>query len=347
LSRKGKNIIIAPLDWGLGHTSRCIPIIDNLLKKGHSVTAAVNDQQKSILQELFPTITYAHLEGYNIEYPVNGSMTWNMAKQSTKIFTAIKNENHWLKNYISDHPQDVVISDNRFGFYHPRVESIYITHQINIQGPSLIKPILYSIHKNYIDNFHHCVIPDTEDNILAGQLSKTPIDRFKFIGPISRFNTAATNDNIQYKYLGILSGPEPQRSVFCKILEEAFLESNEPCAIIGGKPLEKNHFTKDNLTYYPHLKTDEFYEVVCQSKGVISRSGYSTIMDFSILQKPIYFVPTPGQTEQEYLAEFHHENSGIGFCSQKNFSLNAVTFDNKLPFSTKVHEKIHNLLDII
>jgi len=347
LSRTGKNIIIAPLDWGLGHTSRCIPIIYNLLDKGHKVTAAVNDQQKSILKEHFPTITYAFLDGYNIEYPVNGSMTWNMAKQSSKIFTAIKNENHWLKNYIGEHPQDIVISDNRFGFYHPRVESIYITHQINIQGPSLIKPLLYSIHKNYIDNFHHCVIPDTEDNILAGQLSKTSIDRFKFIGPISRFNKAATNNDIHYKYLGILSGPEPQRSVFCKTLEEEFLASGEQCAIIGGRPLDNNHFKKDNLTYFPHLKTEEFYDIVSKSAGIISRSGYSTIMDFSILQKPIYFVPTPGQTEQEYLAEFHHENSGIGFCKQKDFNLNLVKLENSLPETTKVNESIVSLLDII
>jgi hypothetical protein len=318
-----------------------------LLKKGHTVTAAVNDQQKSILKEFFPTIIYAHLDGYNIEYPTNGSMTWNMAKQSSKIFTAIKNENHWLNNYVSEHPQDIVISDNRFGFYHPRIESIYITHQINIQGPSLIKPILYTIHKTYIDNFHHCVIPDTEDNLLAGQLSKTPISRFRFIGPISRFNEPATNDNIEYEYLGILSGPEPQRSVFCKILEEEFLASGKKCAIIGGKPLEKNHFTKENLTYFPHLKTEDFFDVVCKSKGVISRSGYSTIMDFSILQKPIYFVPTPGQTEQEYLATYHEENSGIGNCKQKDFKLSAVHFNNKLPKTIKDHDNINSLLDII
>ena len=347
MSKVRKNIIIAPLDWGLGHTSRCIPIITLLLKKGHNVTAAVNEQQKSILKEFFPTITYANLDGYNIEYPVNGSMTWNMAKQTSKIFTAIKNENHWLSNYVNDFPQDIVISDNRFGFYHPRIESIYITHQINIQGPSLIKPLLYTIHKNYIDNFHHCVIPDTEDNLLAGQLSKTPLDRFKFIGPISRFNSPAIDQPIEFEYLGILSGPEPQRSVFCKILEEAFLASDKKCAIIGGKPLDKNHFIKDNLTYFPHLKSEDFYEVVCKSKGVISRSGYSTIMDFSILQKPIYFVPTPGQTEQEYLAQFHQETSGIGFCKQKDFLLSEVNFKNKLPKTEKINESINFLLDII
>ncbi len=344
---KTKNIIISPLDWGLGHTTRCIPLISCLVERGHRVTAAVNKQQKAVLEVYFPDIVYADLPGYNIEYPISGSMAWNIAKQSGKILSAIKAENLWLSEYVSEHPQDIVVSDNRFGFYHPRIESIYITHQINIQGPSILKSLLYSIHKNYIDNFHHCMIPDTEDNILAGELSKTPIERFKFIGPISRFDKMANNDEDEFEYLGVLSGPEPQRSVFCKLLEEAFYNSGKKCAIIGGKPLDSNHYVKDNLTYFPHLDKEEFYNVVSKSKGVVSRSGYSTIMDFSILQKPIFFVPTPGQTEQEYLAEFHHKNSGIGYCKQENFTLDKVFFNNCLPKVKDAHISLGYFLELI
>lgn len=329
-----RRILISPLDWGLGHTTRILPIIGILLNKGHRVTVACNERQEALIKKDYPRIKFVRLEGYDVEYSLNSSMAWNMIKQSPKITRNIKRENKWLQEFIDENPQDFIISDNRFGFYHPRVENVYITHQINIQGPAIIKPILFGLHKSYIDNFHHCWIPDTSDSLLAGNLSKTNIERFKYIGPISRFKEAAKNENIKYKFLGIASGPEPQKSAFTKLLEEKFLETNEPCAIIGGEPLHKDSNQKRNVTYFPHLATADFYDVVSQSEVIISRSGYSTIMDFSILQKPIFFVPTPGQTEQEYLAKFHYENSGIGYCKQTEFNLQMVNAANKLPQAT-------------
>lgn len=329
-----RRILISPLDWGLGHTTRIMPIIQILQDKGHIVTVACNKRQKAVIIKEFPYLNFVELEGYDVSYSMNTSMAWNMIRQSPKIVNHIKRENKWLEDYVDENPQDFIISDNRFGFYHPRVENVYITHQINIQGPAIIKPILFGLHKSYIDNFHHCWIPDTSDSLLAGNLSKTNIDRFKYIGPISRFKKAAENKSIKFKFLGIVSGPEPQRSVFCKILEEKFLEINEPCAIIGGEPLDEGTNQNKNVTYFPHLATSDFYNVVSESEVVISRSGYSTIMDFSILQKPIFFVPTPGQTEQEYLAEFHYKNSGIGYSKQKDFELIQTKMANLLPQAT-------------
>lgn len=326
-----KRILISPLDWGLGHTTRILPIIEILLNKGHKVTVACNERQKVLIKKDYPRIKFVHLDGYDVEYSLNSSMAWSMIKQSPKITKHIKRENRWLQEFIDENPQDFIISDNRFGFYHPRVENVYITHQINIQGPAIIKPILFGLHKSYIDNFHHCWIPDTSESLLAGNLSKTNIERFKYIGPVSRFKVAATNNYTKYKYLGIASGPEPQKSAFCKLLEEKFLEIDEPCAIIGGEPLNKETNQIDNVTYFPHLGTPDFYQAVSESEVIISRSGYSTVMDFSILQKPIFFVPTPGQTEQEYLAKFHFENSGIGYCKQSTFNLAKVNTANKLP----------------
>lgn len=334
-----RRILISPLDWGLGHTTRIMPIIQILLDKGHIVTVACNERQKALIQQEYPTINFVFLEGYDVSYSVQSSMAWNMIKQSPKIMNHIKRENKWLQDFINENPQDFIISDNRFGFYHPRVENVYITHQINIQGPSLIKPLLFGLHKSYIDNFHHCWIPDTSDSLLAGNLSKTNIERFKYIGPVTRFKEAAKNEFTRFKYLGIATGPEPQKSVFCKLLEEKFLDTDEPCAIIGGEPLHKDSNINGNVTYFPHLKTKDFYQVVSESETIISRSGYSTIMDFSVLQKPVFFVPTPGQTEQEYLAEFHHANSGIGYCSQKDFELSRITNANLLPQASALEWK--------
>lgn len=314
--------MISPLDWGLGHTSRCIPLIKILLDKGHRITVACNEEQQSILEPIFNTVKFTFLEGYKIVYPVNSWMAFSMTMQSPKVISAIKKEKKWIKEYVKTNPQDMIISDNRFGFFHKRIESVYITHQINIQGPSLFKPILYSVHKAYIDNFHHCWIPDTPSNELAGDLSKTKIKRFKFIGPLSRFKTELPeNKNPKYKYLAIISGPEPQRSVFQKMIETSFVHSDEKCAIVGAKYFEKGKKVAGNVELFSHLHPEEFYQLIADSERVISRPGYSTIMDFSILQKPIYFVPTPSQTEQEYLAKLQKKKSGINFSAQNKFKI--------------------------
>ncbi|MFT5601130.1 MAG: hypothetical protein ACI9N1_001369 [Flavobacteriales bacterium] len=316
---RAKRILLSPLDWGLGHTSRCIPLLQLLISRGHIITIACNEKQKEIFSALFPELTYVHLDGYDIQYPTNGRMALSMTFQSGKILNAIKKEQSWVKDFIEDHPQDFIISDNRFGFHHSRIESVYITHQINIQGPSLLKPILYTIHKTYIDNFHHCWIPDGANYELTGMLSKTAIRRFKFIGVLSRFKSPVPlQDNYDYKYLGIVSGPEPQKSVFFKLLEEEFSKSGVSCAIIGGT---NNSKSSDNITYFNHLNPDEFKDLVQNSELCISRSGYSTIMDFSVLQKPIHFVPTSGQTEQEYLAKHHKKTNSIGYQLQNSFKL--------------------------
>ena len=224
-----------------------------------------------------------------------------------------------VENYLSENPQDYIISDNRFGFHHERVESVYITHQINIQGPSLIKPILYRLHKNYIDKFHHCWIPDSEHNELAGILSQSDSPRHRFIGRLTRFKEPLKSREKTYEFVGVVSGPEPQRSVFFEKLLNSFKSGNKRYALIGYQGNEMK--IDSNVDLYPHLNPDEFIDVLSQSKGVISRSGYSTIMDLSFLQIPAFFVPTPGQTEQEYLAEFHKKNNAVGFMPQSNFEL--------------------------
>ena len=121
----------------------------------------------------------------------------------------------------------------------------------------------------------------------------------------------------------ILSGPEPQRTIFEKIILKEFSKLTNPCAIIGGNPGGKE-FAKENINYYPHLKTGDFIEIVSHSKFIICRSGYSNIMDLSVLNKRAILVPTPGQTEQEYLAKYHSKKSSINWVKQKEFNLKGL-----------------------
>lgn len=325
-----KNIFISPLDWGLGHTTRCIPIAKELHNQGHKITFGVNDEQKSLLEQELDFANFIQFEGYNIQYPKGGSMVVKMLLESPKILKRIRAERKELQDLIDQHKFDLIISDNRLGLHTQKIPCIYITHQVNIQGPSLIKNQLYKIHRKYINRFTHCWIPDSEGKINLGEeLSHGKLhDNCSYIGTLSRFSQKATSENEDIDYLAIVSGPEPQRSEFERIITNEFKKLNKnKCAIVGGKPLSKKQESIENIHYFSHLNSIEFYKLVCRSKKVICRPGYSTIMDLSTLQKPAHFIPTPGQTEQEYLARLH--GKGNGWSTQKNLKIN-----NKLEYST-------------
>ena len=320
-----KDILIAPLDWGLGHTTRCIPLVKKLVKRGHNVTIACNDFQKLVLTTYGLNVTYVFLEGYNVAYTKNGRLTLKIMGQIPKILNSIKTENNWVKEYVKNNKVDFIISDNRFGFYHPLVESVYITHQINIQSVALLNPVLFKIHAAMINNFHHCWIPDTPTNDYAGDLSVVKNSSYNFIGLLSRFDGIEIPSDVSidemFDYAVLVSGPEPQRSVFEELVVNAFNKTNEKVVIISGGGVENTYQLNENIQFESLPDPVRFNTLLSQTKKVVLRSGYTSIMDFAILQKPLFFVPTTGQTEQEYLANFHYKQSGIGWSTQEKFTI--------------------------
>lgn len=346
--QSSKKIFIAPLDWGLGHTTRCIPIAIELHKQGHEIVFGVNSTQRSLLEKEISFASYIHFEGYNIQYPKIGSMTAKMLIQIPKIITRIQSENKELQTLIDRHNFDLIISDNRFGLHTRKVPCIYITHQINIEAP-IFKQALHNLHKTFINKYTHCWIPDYKDNIdnLSGELSHKNFPKNGiFIGPQSRFTTPAKETEIVFDYLAIISGPEPQRTLFEEIIIQNFAKSNKKCAIISGKPTNNSVDHINNVTLFSHLDSNTFYKIVSESKNVLCRPGYSSIMDFHVLQKPIHVIPTPGQTEQEYLAKYHEKN-GIEWSQQQDFKLSHMLF-HKLPkqrTNSKLREAIKTCIN--
>ncbi len=339
---RNKNIFISPLDWGLGHTTRCISIIKALQELGANLYLGVNQVQKKILDKEVSRITYLHFDGYNIEYPNSNKMALKMALQIPKVLLAIKNENRNLSKIVKEHNIDLVISDNRFGLYNISTPSIYITHQINIQAPLGIDKLLFKLHKKYIDNFVQCWIPDYENNdsALAGKLSHGKTEtNYHYLSPISRFETPCLTTTNEYAYLAIISGPEPQRTTFEKIIINLFEHQNKKCAILGGQPLLNKNSSNKNIDYYSHLDSSNFYELINITERVISRPGYSTIMDLGVLQKPVFFIPTPGQTEQEYLARLYKEKYNIGYVKQNKLTRLDPNQFNLIPFTRKTNLK--------
>lgn len=316
---KGKRILVCPLDWGLGHATRCIPVIHALLEQKADVIIAADKRPLELLKKEFPSLTFIKLPGYEIRYPRHGKMVFAMLLSIPKILRGIKREHDLLEKIIDEHKIDAVISDNRYGCWSKKIKSIFITHQLMVKSP-VGEKLLHKIISGYIKKYDECWIPDNEGKSnLSGDLShKFPLtSSIYFIGPLSRFKKEDENI-IEYEIMGIVSGPEPQRTIFERILSEQLFQSGHHSLIVFGLPEGKQKKEqKKNVTMVSHLDTLEMQKMMSRSKMIVARSGYSTIMDLQTLQKKVIFVPTPGQTEQEYLAK-ELKKKGIAFYQEQS-----------------------------
>ena len=309
-----KRVLIAPLDWGLGHATRCIPVIRELIAQGFTVLLAAENECKILLEKEFPALEILPLAGYRVTYSKNKHFFFlKMLRQYPKVSTAIRKENAWLKKIVKEKKIDIVISDNRYGLYCTEAYCIFITHQLFIKtGNAFSEKIAQKINYRYINPFNECWVPDIKNkNGLAGELShpeKMPDLPVKYIGPLSRFKKYEVDPTIEI--IAILSGPEPQRSILENILLKQLEFYGEKAVLVRGLPGE-HIIPPSKNRIINHLPANELNELILSAKIIIARSGYSTIMDLAILQKKAILVPTPGQTEQEYLAEILAEKK---FC---------------------------------
>lgn len=316
------------MNWGLGHASRSIPLIRKLSAEGHKLFLASDGNAGMMLQNEFPDLTYFELPSYDINYKFE-SIVLNLLKQRKKFQDAIKKEHQALHNLVKTNKIDQVISDNRFGCYHEQCKNIFITHQIKLLHKNpIIELIGTKINRKFISKFTECWIPDYEskDN-LSGILShgislNIPI---KFIGPLSRFQKLDKNSDSKFTFLCILSGPEPQRTIFENLLRTQLENIEGQHVIVSGTPrkIEK----KKNISYYGIMNHNEITDLILQSKKIISRSGYSSIMDYYAMDISAFLVPTPGQSEQEYLGRLHSERKKFQCVSQKKFDLSEMILE--------------------
>ncbi len=299
---------MAPLDWGLGHATRCIPLIKELQKKGFEIIIAANGNQKYLLQKEFPALTTLPLEGYNIRYTKQKRLVGvKILLQLPKIIFAVHREHKWLEKIIDSSGVELVISDNRYGLWTKKTPCIFLTHQLQIKAPSKwAENLIQKINYFFINRFTQCWVPDFADkNNIAGSLSHPkifPAVPVKYIGPLSRFEKV--NAEIKYDWLVVLSGPEPQRTLFENRIISVAKQLKGRMLIIRGKPgsVEKID-APGNCSVVNHLPATEMQQAFAESGYIISRSGYTTVMEILAQQKKAILIPTPGQTEQEYLAQ--------------------------------------------
>ena len=319
-SNKKYRILVAPLDWGLGHATRCIPIIHYLLEKNVEVVIAADKRPLELLKKEFPSLEFAVLPGYRIAYPNKGSMILKMFLSIPKIVREIREEHELLKKIIRERKIDAVISDNRFGLWSKDIPCVYLTHQVMVKSPFGEK-WLYRRHKKIMEKFMESWIPDLSgDDNLSGDLShKCPLpENACFIGPLTRFKKSPLPPfergmEEQYDLIAVLSGPEPQRSIFEeKIIDQLRSKDIRVLIVRGITEADEEIQVTEKIKTISHLSLEKLQSAIQASKIVLSRSGYSTIMDLSAIGAKAIFVPTPGQTEQEYLSEFF-KKKGIAF----------------------------------
>jgi len=325
--KKSKNILVCPLNWGLGHASRVVPIIFHLIEKGYDVILAADIDIINFLKCEFPNIKTLLLPSYKVRFSKQKSQILIFLSLIPKILFHTVKEHFLLKKIISNHNIDIVISDNRYGIWNKNVQSILISHQSMLKLPRILKLFEYPIYffiRLLVSKFDKCWIPDYYNTRnISGDLShKYPVfSNAEFIGPLSRFllsNENITTDN-KIDILCVLSGPEPQRSIFESILLKQLSNVNKKIVLVRGTNIKAEDYSfKNNITVFDICNSNKLKELILSASVIICRSGYSSVMDLMALNKKAILVPTPGQTEQEYLAK-HLQNQNWFYYESQNY----------------------------
>ncbi len=319
-----KRILIAPLDWGLGHATRCIPVIRNYQRQGYEVILASAGRALIYLKDYFPELIILEKPAYNIQYSDQLPLFISILFQIPSFLNAISREHKWLKKVIHEFKIDEVISDNCYGLWNKNIHSTIITHQLNIKCPKLFKfaePIVNRRIQSYINKFDDCHVPDLEGDFnYAGELShpKTTLMNVSYIGLLSRFSERQkTTGTMGYDLLVLLSGPEPHRTALENKIEKIILGKSIRACIIRGLPGEKAvKPDSENIRWLNNASDEQIVTYLKNSNKIICRAGYSTIMDLVVLNVGAILIPTPGQTEQEYLAIHNKDKKKFRFINQ-------------------------------
>lgn len=363
-------VLVAPLDWGLGHATRCVPVVREFLRAGAEVELAVVKANANFFRKVFPDLRQRLAPSYNIVYPKHGyNMALWLLKNSVHLNAVMRYEHHFAEEMVKRHGYDVLFSDNRFAFYSKNALSIYMTHQRRIAFPRALvafERIGVMWHANIMRKFDEVWVPDLEIYPgYAGSLSHsgaTPGEKpMRYVGTLSRFSEMGSAPNLMgnapasvdlerevdlmsvsefmahsanvewnaapekrtsgnhsfemranYKVVAVVSGVEPARTQFEQQLREALQQIPGQHMMILGKPsAEQKTWTEGNIEFHTHLATNDFAEAVKRADFVVSRGGYSTVMDMAELGAKCIFVPTPGQFEQIVLA---HDLSKAGYA---------------------------------
>ncbi len=326
MENSGKRVVLyGVLNWGLGHATRSVSIINALRQNGFEVVVASDGQALKYLIEVFPDVETHELPGYNIKYGKGSVQLFKLAMQLPRVALVSRKEKGILKKLIKRYKPCGVISDNRLGWYSKSIPSVYITHQLHIMMPFNTN-WASRLHHIFINRFAECWVPDfAGQQNLSGELThklspKVPV---QFIGPQSQFmdDEKLRNPEMKYDLTVILSGPEPQRTLLEKKLWQELKSRQGKFFFIRGTENGDEILPTDKIEVIELANAQQVKTAILASEMVISRSGYSSIMDYYFLGNQALLIPTPGQPEQEYLARYQLHKGRFGYTAQDYINL--------------------------
>ncbi|MFZ0282025.1 MAG: glycosyltransferase [Bacteroidales bacterium] len=350
------NILICPLEWGLGHAGRMIPLASKLRESGHNVYIGTGNEHQSFFRNELAGLSYIYFPGFKPGYSrILPQYIALLLRTPLLIYHTIA-EHLRLKRLIRRYDIDIVLSDNRFGLWNRSVKTVYITHQPLIPFPQKLRSLEWIgilLHRFIIKKYDFCFIPDLPGGInVSGRLShgvKLPSNT-KFIGILSRFGIPGPSTVKEINYFPhntlILSGPEPQRGMLRQKLAGILKDKEPPTVILEGKPSDTYiPVSSGNIISYNHLPTAAMKKLITESENIISRSGYTVVMELVSLGRSALLIPTPGQTEQEYLAGYLSENGWFTAVSQNKLDDGLIFPERKAIVADEILNESRILLE--
>ncbi|HEX7493940.1 MAG TPA: glycosyltransferase [Bacteroidales bacterium] len=351
---KRLNILICPLEWGLGHATRMIPLARKLREMNNNVIIGSGEEHLALFRKELPGLSYISFPGFKPAYSRFLPQYLSLVFKIPLLLYHIATEHRRLKKILLEHSVDIIISDNRFGLWNKKVTSVYITHMPLVPFPrsfKFLEPIGVLLHSQIIKKYSLCFIPDLPGEVnLSGRLShyiKLPVNA-RYIGILSRFTDSDKNkidNNIKFKHnTVILSGPEPQREILKQKLIALFKNKELKTVMFEGKPgYEREISGYGNIAFYNHLPSIQMREMIESSDLIITRSGYTTLMELVSLNLTALIIPTPGQTEQEYLAEYLSEKGWFSTIPQNEIKDGIII----APVKAVSHDEINRQSSIL
>ena len=324
----GAKILVAPLDWGLGHASRCVPVVRFFIDNGFEVVLGGGGDSLRYLCARFPELTCIELPSARMKYGRRGMVSLPFLLSMFRFASNIRREHNVLEKVINEYSIDYVFSDNRLGLYSESVPSFYMTHQLNFGNGFLNRfaaRMMNRLHSHYINKYRYCIVPDVEGEFsLSGKMSDSSLNVMR-IGPLSRFcGMKVVKEQGEFDLL-LLSGIEPQRSMLENILIKKYSSMQDTrLHIIRGVAGGDSLSLPSNITFENNPSDERIASLIVSARRVFCRSGYSTLCDLAALGRRAVLVPTPKQSEQEYLAA--HFANKFGFVAYSQGELEKVNF---------------------
>ncbi len=351
-------IIYAICSWGLGHSTRSLPIIRRLIKENNNIKIICSGRSLELLKkELGKEVTYRDVPDYPLLLSENARQFMAKSVIYWPLFIKrIESGLIQLSEILKEKKYDLIISDARYDMYSKKIPSYFISHQMRIMNPLRIKMFesgseLFNLF--FFKRFSKVIIPDYRENDLSGDLSHNlkRIDEKKlhYIGALSDFKKKKMKKNIDY--LVSISGPEPQRSILEDKLASQIKDLDGNIVMTLGKTEKQSKIEENNITTYSFLSKEKREDLLNRAKNIISRSGYSTIMDLAILNVKALLIPTPGQIEQEYLSEYHNKKGTFYSIKQSDIYLKKDVENIKKTTGIKrvcdVNKTVDNFMEIV